>query len=117
MDGKLHLAIIENVQIDGNARIVFIDTGKREFTSRTLLRNLPSSLTNLPAQAVYVKLPNKVKEVRHMQKASNDYTLVMKSVTKGYAGRAGNVEFGIEGTLIQELLACFAPAPRRIHWR
>ena len=58
--------------------------------------------TNLPAQAVFVKLPNKVKGVRHMQKASNDYTLVVKSVTQGYAGCAGNVEFCIEGTLIHD---------------
>ena len=95
-------AIIENVQVDGNARIFFIDTGKREFVYRTHLRNLPSSLTNLPAQAVFVKVPNKVKEVRNMQSSSNHYTLVVTSVTQGYAGRAGNVEFCNEGTLIKD---------------
>ena len=37
-----------------------------------------------------------------MQSSSNHYTLVVTSVTLGYAGRAGNVEFSIEGTLIKD---------------
>ena len=82
--------------------IFFIDTGKRECVYRSHLRNVPSSLTNLPAQAFLVKLPNKVQEVRKIQNSSNQFTLVMTSVTQGYAGRAGNVEFCIEGTLLKD---------------
>ena len=36
-----------------------------------------------------------------MQKASNNCTFVVKNVTQGYVERAGNVEFLIEGNLIQ----------------
>ena len=68
MDGQWHRAIIENVQQDGQVRIYFIDTGKREFVYHSHLRNLPASFTNLPAQAVFVKLANTAPEVRDMQK-------------------------------------------------
>ena len=62
--------------------------------SASIFHKLASSCS--PCQA-----PQNSPGVRYMQKASNNCTFVVKNVTQGYVERAGNVEFLIEGNLIQ----------------
>ena len=59
-------------------------------------------IDKLASSGSFGKIAQQVQEVRKIQNSSNQFTLVMTSVTQGYAGRAGNVEFCIEGTLLKD---------------
>ena len=83
MDDKWHRAIIENVQ-DGFISKIRENESLYTVPIPQTIPILPASFRNLPALAVFVKLHNTAPEVRYMQKASNNYTLVVKNVTQGY---------------------------------